>query len=645
MATIQQLEAALRKADAAGNSADAKRFADAIRKQRTASFSDVSTNVDSSERIIPQGQEFNRIPQRDDSRSERVLAGIGKSFVDTGRGIRQTIVNELADPWSNTILGRMGVAPPEIYRKGQSQGLVDYNKQLKGEEAERRRLDPGFTDDLAFTGGNVGGTLLQILGPGIVARGTAASSALLPTTIRGNAAQGGVIGAIQPVADEAERGTNAFVGALSGAFGTAIPKALGKGFNAFRSALSGQTLSGAERAAGQIIADAAGNPAALKIPAPSAVPGVQRTLAQETGDSGVGAIERMVRGRNPGAFGPQDAENNAARVRVLEGIAGTDADMANALAARSAAGSSARQDAMQAGPVDISQTVSLLDDAIAGQEGRPAIQAGLRQVRQLLAQEVESAPGLVTTSPESRIQVLDNVRQTIGDMLSGKYGGENAAALQGSRELIGVRDALNSEIGSQVPRFTDYLNAYRQMSQPINRMELGSELLSRASAASPADVVGTPLLQAAPYGRAMGNLDAIAAKATGFSKAKASDILDASDMASLRAIEDDMARIAISQRSPSVGSQTDANQQLGKQLTNEAAREAAKQLPLGLGVLTYFQNKASIQIQEKLAYLLANPAEARRVLAALPPKDRATLNKLLIQLTARPAAAAPALTE
>lgn len=625
-----------------------------------ADFSGVTANVSSTEEVssTPRDRfgnapnDFARDASRDSSRAERLLAGAGKAFTDSARGLRQLAVDQISDPWGNSGIGVLGqltgaYREPEALTQARQRGnmgeLNQYAQQLRTEEAERRRLDPGLTDDPLFTAGNIGGTLLQLLGPGIALRGTTAGAALLPTTVRGNALQGALLGMVQPVAGEGERALNSTLGAAAGTAGTVLPNIAGRATNTIADLIAGRSLSGAERAAGRRIAESAGGD--IMTPQPSAVRGVQRTLAEETGDKGIAALERMIRGREANTFGPQDAANNVARVRVLQGIAGTDADMAAAEAARSVAGRTAREEAMQAGPVDISLTVAQLDEAIAGQEGRPQIQAALQQVRNLLARDVEAAPGLTTTVPEDRINVLDNARLTIGDMLSGNWAADTNKALAGSRELIGIRDALNQEIGEQVPRFTDYLNAYRELSQPINRMEIGREMLSRTSAANAADTLGNPLLQPAKFGSAMKDMDAIAARATGFKKAKAEDILSPQDMQSLRAIADDMDRIAIAQRPTAANSTTDANRYLGDQLINEAAREAAKQLPFGLGALTYFQNKAAIETQEKMAYLLANPAEARRVISKLPPKDRAAVNKVLLQLSARPAAAAPALAQ
>lgn len=652
MATIQELEDGLRKAHAAGNTEHARRFADAIRKQRTQQGGDPGAAYDRAASRAYAGtgtDQYGRkaAPARVEpapksrtigDRYDSYISGVGKSMRDTGVGLKQLLSEGLEDRvdavWN--VMGRPGAD------KGDPIGeLRQYNERSRQEEARLRASLPGMAEDPEFAFGNVVGTLGQLFTPGAALRGTAAGRAALPATIKGNTLQGMALGTVQPVAEQGERAVNQAVGGLAGLAGAAVPKALGAGYSALSRLLGGQTLTGAERRAAMAIQEIASNPGALSTPAPSAVPGVTRSLAQETTDPGVIALERVQRGRNPQAFSGNDTNNNSARMAVLQRIAGSDGDMAAAEAARGSAGASARQEAMQAGPVDVSKTIQVLDDAIAGQQGRPDIQNALRSVRSLLARDVEGAPGLTTTIPEDRIGVLDNVRMTMGDMLSGKWSQDTNKALAGSRELIGVRDSLNSEIGAQVPAFTEYLNAYRSMSQPINRMQVGRQLIDRSTAANPADAVGTPLLQAARYGNAFSDLDAIAASATGFKKARADQILGADDFAALKAIDDDMTRIAIANRSPQVGSQTDANKYVGDQMADEVIQGVLKDVPFA----RIFANRASEQTQQKLAYLLANPAEYRRVAAALPTKQRELLSKALLQLSARPAAAAPALAE
>lgn len=587
------------------------------------------------ERVL---REMGLMPEQRSSRYERAMAGVGKSMVDTVQGLGQAFTDQGLR--GAAVAERVASLIDPVAAKQVGDRFRDIQARQRESVAKRREIDPSFSEDPVFGTGNFAGTLAQILGPGFAARGTLVGRGLLPATVKANALQGGAIGAVQPVTSEGERSVNAGIGALGGTLGAAIPKATGAVLSPLRALLGQQTLSGAEKGAGRELLREASDPAAILQAQPSAVPGVSRTLGEETMDSGIAGLERMLRGRYPGQFAPIDLSNNAARTRLLEGIAGNDTAMAAAEATRGAASRTAREEAMHAGPVDISQTVRLLSDAISEQEGRPAIQAGLRDVQRLLSQEVEAAPGLVVGAPESRIAVLDNVRQTIGDMLSGKYGGESAKALAGSRALIEVRDSLTSEIASQVPRFGDYLNAYRSLSTPINRMEVGRELMRRGSGAV-SDAQGNNPILPASFLRATEDLDGLAARATGFQKAKAADILSKEDVAAIKAIQDDMQRVSVRNTSSTVGSPTDAYQQFGRR----TARNMLQSTPIIGRFAELLDQQANQRLQERLAYLVANPAEARRVVSALNKQDRAVVNKALLQLMARPAAAAPALAE
>lgn len=616
--TEQQLIGALRKADAAGDGDAARAIARRIQtmRQQPAAETPSFANVQSGANTVAG-------PSPTDGMSgvDKFRAGLGRSIMETGRGLRQAapaavmgIGSAIAgDPAARALLAKR----TEGFRASE-QARVDNNRQL----------DAPLMDTGAGMAGNVVGTIGQIIGPGVALKGTVAGAALLPRTVAGNALQGGAIGAAQPTATGDSRLANIALGTGLGAVGGALPILGSRLAGLVRGAP--YTASGASQRAGEILRQEATDPSALLRPQPSAVPGVSRTLGEESVDPGVMALENTLRAGQRGIFDPLDTANNAARVQGLQRIAGTEGDMAAAEAARGTTARAARQEAMQAGPVALGNTMETVESAIQAQQGRPAVQGALRQVQSLL----QNADG----TPESRIAVLDNVRMTIGDMLSGKYGGESAASLKGSRELIAVRDALNDEIGSQVPAFTDYLNAYRQASKPINRMQIGQELLERGSAPVPDDL-GLPRLTPGAFSRVSGDLDQVAARATGFSKANAASILSKEDIGLIKAIQDDMQRQFRRQSSATVGSQTFERGEIEKRL----GRSLASRIPVVGGFVEAFDQAATQRVKERLAYMVANPAEARKVLEALPPADRATVNQALLQLSARPAAAAPAL--
>jgi len=573
------------------------------------------------------------------SGGERFLAGVGKSLADTYRGAKQLGTLGLrhaagggsANP--ATVVGNMLAGAPQAPRQNAVAAWADRSLANQQAEIDRsRQLDAPLMDTGAGLAGNITGAIGQIVGPGLLLKGSLAGAALLPRTLAGNSAQGAAVGAAQPVAAGESRLANIALGGGAGAAGAALPMVGGQLLRLSRG--TGYTARGSERRAAEILRREAANPTALGTPQPSAVPGVRRTLGEESLDPGVMALENTLRAGQRGIFDPIDTANNVARVQGLQRIAGTEADMAAAEGARLGAAQTARREAMQAGPVSVAKTVSAVDDAISAQQGRPAVQNALEQVKTLLIKN----PKLGTA--EDRINVLDNVRMTIGDMLSGKYGGESAAALKGSRELIAIRDALNEEIGSQVPSFTAYLNAYRTASKPINRMQVGRELLERGSAPVPDDL-GLPRITPGAFSRASGDLDQIAARATGFGKANAASILSKDDVGLIKAIQDDMQRQFRRQSSATVGSQTFERGAIESRISGRLA----SRIPVVGGFAEVFEQAATQRVKERLAYMVANPAEARKILAALPPADRAVVNQALLQLTARPAAASPALTD
>ncbi|WP_019658908.1 hypothetical protein [Stenotrophomonas hibiscicola] len=585
------------------------------------------------------------IPNPTDNMSgiDRFRAGVGKSLVDTYQGLKQAAGDVGSSPLLALQQGTVGALSGGGFLES---GLVALSKlgaerkRLRDEEAARREIDRPLLDTGAGFSGNVLGTIAQILGPGVAARGTTAANALLPTTVRGNALQGLTIGALQPVASENERVGNALLGGVGGGAGALAAKGAGAALNTGRNLLARTGLNATDRQAGNVLAREATNPNNLTI-TQSDVPGVQRTLGEASGDSGLMALENLMRARNRGAFEPIDLRNNAARVQQLQNIAGTEGDMAAAEAARESVVDTALQRAMAEGR----QFESSLEQANRSLTPSQRLQGedvseGLRNLR-LMASRMSSeyAPrpsvqsaindvGRALDSAGESVGSLYLVRQYIGDLLQGKAGADKSYARAASRELMQLREALDSELANRAPSFPEYLSAYRNASKPINRMEVGREILSRSSSTAQ-DQLGNPILTPSGVSRSTNDLDAIAAKATDFKKARATDILTAYDLASLRAIQDDMQRIAQRSRSATAGSQTAERLSIGERA---AVRGVGSRLPWVGPLFEHFEQQANQRLSERLAYLMANPSEAQRVLAALPKEDAGVVRKSLNQL-------------
>lgn len=572
-----------------------------------------------------------QVPRATDNMSglERFGAGVGKSLVDTGLGFAQATVDQasrvaaIGDFVANSGIGnegfRQGVRRAnEIWRTPQ--------RYFQKQAAERKAIDADLVSTPAGFAGNATGVLAQVVGPGLAARGSAAASAILPTTLRGNVLQGGILGSIQPAESEGERAVNAGVGAGGGLLGAAIPKVAGAVYRAGKGLLAPFTESGARDAAARVLREFAEDPARLATRAPSAIPGVQRTLAEETLDPGIAQLQRTVAAKSGAEFDSLARRNNAARVNAIRQFAREESDIASAEAARNAAVQADRQAAMQAGPVATDATRKAVQDAIEAAQGDPATQAGLTQIRGLLSRP--DPADAAASIPEDRMFVLENVRKTIGDMLGGKYGGDNAAALRGSRSLIGVRDELNNEISSQVPAFGNYLNRFRQESVPINRMQIGQELLARSSSAIPDAATGLEVLTPAAFGRQARDLDLLAARATGFDKAKAANILHPQDMATIGAVNDDLARTAFAANAAR-GAGSDTFQKLMSDGDILGAVQGLGVSIPGAGAIKMLGSAGRDRVNRQLVQVLTDPSSAQEVLSKASAGDRRVIQGVL----------------
>jgi hypothetical protein len=255
---------------------------------------------------------------------------------------------------------------------------------------------------------------------------------------------------------------------------------------------------------------------------------------------------------------------------------------------------------------------------VASQGGRDAVQRSLRAV----VRDLDAA--------DDSVEGLYRVRKSINDMIEGKSGTARGYAKAATSELMDARAKVDAEIAKRAPTFAGYIEAFKQGSRPINRMQVGEALIEKGSA-SIRDESGIPRLTPGTFAKA-NDLDRIAQQATGFRKAKARDILSEQDIAEIAAIQDDLQRQFARQKSAAAGSQTFERGEVSKRI----ASRGLKLIPFKLGdAIQFLDDRATDRVKERLAYLIANPGEARRIAAQLPPADRAVLNKALLALTVR----------
>lgn len=469
---------------------------------------------------------------------------------------------------------------------------------------------------------------------------TAAPKTQVAGAATGAAAAGAAREAGLPVPVQVGAG---LVGGLSPAVGSSLGAlATGAARQVARSTVSPFTGKGVDQAVGTVLRGSALNPERLGVPGPSAIPGVSRTLAEETLDPGIAQLQRTVAGRRGAEFDQMRRMNNKARSDSLGGIAGDRAAMEAAERARDTAANPLRRLAMQGADVDTTRLSSQIKRLEAAQEGRGAVQSALRDVRKLITPETKALdPLLFNAGSKMSVRRLDKVRLTIGDMLSGKYGGDSAAALAGSRELMAVKNQLDRVLAKQAPKYGEYIEAYKQGSKPINRMELGESLLDSGTGPTLDPVTGAYQIQPGAFGRQAKDLDRVAQKAAGFNKAKAANILNPEDFATIGAVEDDLSRQVFADTAAR-GSGSDSFQKFMTQGDIlGAVQELGFSVP-GSGLLRMLGKSGADRINARLAEALANPAEARRILEQAAPAERRVIEEALMRLQAAPGSVVPA---
>lgn len=189
MATLEQLSAALVKADAAGNADDARALAAEIRKMRGAA---------------PAVNEVAPNPTEGNSFLQNAAAGTGKFVSDTGTGISKLSADIFA---KSPLIPIQAIGAGIQKLTGRSSQQV--SDKLSADIKETRRLDAPLMD----TGGGMAGYFV----------GGAATAPLLPatSTVKGAATLAGTVGLTQPALDWKERGVNTLVSAGAGGAGQA----------------------------------------------------------------------------------------------------------------------------------------------------------------------------------------------------------------------------------------------------------------------------------------------------------------------------------------------------------------------------------------------------------------------------------------
>lgn len=166
--------------------------------------------------------------------------------------------------------------------------------------------------------GNIG---LGLIGGG-ASKAAGIAGSIVPSTYKGAALTGGLLGSVQPLAGgqgEGSRLLNTGVGAAGGVVGQGIANTAGATIRAGKGILAPLFNGGQDQIVANTLSRFGGDAAARATP--SVVPGVTSDLAESTGDAGIAQLRRAVTDADPSIarqFSEQQANNNAARLGLLQ---------------------------------------------------------------------------------------------------------------------------------------------------------------------------------------------------------------------------------------------------------------------------------------------------------------------------------------
>jgi hypothetical protein len=267
-------------------------------------------------------------PTKDMTGFQKFAAGAGKAVYDLGLGARQigAHVADYVSPRQQTLSGL--ILGNNLSRAAEIQKEVD----------EVKARDAALVNTGAGMAGNIAGNIATSILPGLGAVGagkaigqtalTAGGKMLLasPATLGGAAVQSGmgaVQAALQPVATGESRLGNAAIGGIGGAL---VP-VLGMGFKGAKAAVEPLYEGGREQILARALRASAGENADIVAQrmrgAAELVPGSAPTAAEVADSGGIAAMQRAASAVDPESYATRAAQQNEARVAALREMAGT----------------------------------------------------------------------------------------------------------------------------------------------------------------------------------------------------------------------------------------------------------------------------------------------------------------------------------
>lgn len=526
-------------------------------------------------------------------------AGFGKAIADLARGV------------------------------GQNVGLVS-----RQDVKESRQLDAPLMGTKAGMGGNFAGnaTLMAPL-----------AAAPAANTILGAAAYGGGMGYMQPSASTEETLKNVSLGAA----GSAVVPAAITGFKTAKSLVEPLYQGGRDTIVGRTIADASAvDPATLAATLrsnQSAVPGVQRTVAEVADNPSLAALQRTASQTNPAVMNDaalRAAANNEARITALRSIAG---DKTLAVKAREAA-TEALYNAANGKTIKLTPELEALlarpqmkaavssAQTLAANEGRPFSLKPGTPAKPSLILGADGTPMGTTPGVPGSLMTEDahTVKRALDDAVEA-LAGQGGLGKNARRAALGTKKDFLRQIEDQVPEYGQARETFAKLSAPVNQAEVADAVVDRALKNN---IQGN--LTPAAFNRALS--DRTAQSALGRKNASLEGTFTPEQMGVFNAVKDDLQRADFAANAGKGGGSDTVQKLAYSNLMSQAGVPSfVRNLgPAGIvgnlaqraGQVVY--KDANEKLAEQLARALMNPNEAADLVtgAMVTPQMQALIENL-----------------
>lgn len=594
MATIDDVVNAIRNADAVGDSASVRKLGAALQQMQKQSRID-KMKQDNPAEYDPESPEFKakNDPTNGMSTTDKLRAGAGKAFADTGRGVGQLLRKVMPDKAADAI------------------GLPT---QTDIDEAKKR--DAALMNTGAGQVGNIGGNVALAL-----------PAAFIPgaNTVVGSGLIGAGMGFVQPVASDESRLKNTTVGGAMGVAAPVVARTAAAGYKGAKALVEPFTDSGRQAIAGRTLGrfgvdagDLAG------VTSNPTLTGARTTLAEQItrpeGAAGAARLQDAMRvdPELAGKFVTREVENNAARVNTLRQLAGDGGRREAAVAARSTAAKGMYDQAFSIG-MDISKMSKAERGEVTRLMNMPAIKDAMKT-----AQEIAQNQGAnLSRNPQGSVEGLHLMKLALDDQIANLSNG-TVSQVNRAKAIESAKNRLVTFIERVSPEYNTARTTYAANSKPINQMDVADTLFRKGTSAT-SDLGGTPRLMPDKFVNLLKNEEATVKAATGRDLGKLSQVLDPDQFAKVQAVGmelDKAAAVGRAANGPGSGtaqrlaSQNVLRQVLGPTGLPESWAESTLLNTAMRPVQFAYNGVAEPRIQAVLADLLMNPAKAQAALQA-----------------------------